>query len=300
MRARAAAFVRGGEPGAPRSAEGHRPLSERQAIIVQSFVAAPADAVWAALRSRTDVLFDGLPAEAWLEGGEEQPPFHLTSPWPFTQSAGAPTEVAITLHEVGGGVRVDLRHAGWGEGPAWDAMIQGHFAGWLQGLAALGLLVESGVDARQAAGRRQEPAGVGSTRRSERYFVSGEIPASPSAVYRSLTDEAVRARWSGGVFEGRLIAEQVEDRFVRWRRAGTDAGASGEGGAGGAGAGGGAVGAGASGAGVGAAGPGTEVTAILRATPRGTHLALAEYGVADQGASARWPGMFEALARFLS
>jgi hypothetical protein len=59
------------------------------------------------------------------------------------------------------------------------------------------------------------------------------------------------------------VAEQVEDRFIRWRSE-------------------------------------AEVTAILRATPRGTHLALAEYGVAGEGASARWPGMFEALARFLS
>jgi len=240
--------------------------------VVQSFIAAPADVVWAALRSRTDVLFDGLPAEAWPEGGEEQPPYHLTSPWPFTQSAGGPTEVAITLHDVGGGVRVDVRHAGWGTGPKWDAMIQGHFAGWLQGLAAVGLLVESGVDARQAGDRGQQPAGGGSTRRSgERYFISGEIPASPSAVYRSLTDEAVRARWSSGVFDGMIVAEQVEDRFIRWRRAG-----------------------------IGAGGPGAEVTAILRATPRGTHMALAEYGVAGEGASARWPGMFEALARFLS
>jgi len=220
-----------------------------QAIVVQSFIAAPAETVWAALRSRTDVLFDGLPADSWPEGLEEQPPWHLTAPWPYTKSAGAPTEVSVALHDAGGGVRVDVRHAGWGEGPAWDNMIQGHFAGWLQGLAAIGLWLETGKDAR-AAGKT-----------SERYFISGEIPAEPAAVYRSLTDGAVLGRWSGDALGSLPVAEQIEDKFIRW------------------------------------SGP-SEITAILRVTPRGTHLAIAEYGV-DRSAPSKWPAVFEALARFL-
>jgi hypothetical protein len=239
-----------------------------QAIIVQSFIAAPPDTVWAALRSRTDVLFDGLPAGSWPEGGSEEPPYHVEVPWPFTAAAGGATKVSLTLHDAGDGVRVDLRHEGWGEGSAWDTAIQGHFAGWLQGLAAIGLLLETGRDARV-----REPSLPG----RERYFISGEIPAAPPAVYRSITDEAVRARWSGGVLDGAEVVEELEDRFVRWR-----------------------VGAQMSGR-VNAQATGRlgEITAILRATPRGTHLAVAEYGVADRGASGRWPAMFEGLARFL-
>lgn len=221
-----------------------------QAIIVQSFIAAPAETVWAALRSRTDLLFDGLPADSWPAAPREQPPYHLTTPWPYTASAGGPTEVSVTLHDMGGGVRVDVRHAGWGEGAAWDTMVQGHFAGWLQGLAALGVWLEAGVDPRSAAK-------IG----SERYFISGEIPAEPAAVYRSLTDGAVLGRWSGDALGALPVAEQVEDKFIRWKGA-------------------------------------SEVTAILRVTPRGTHLAIAEYGV-DRAAPSKWPAVFESLARFL-
>jgi hypothetical protein len=227
-----------------------------QAIVVQTFVAAPAEQVWEALFDRTDVLFDGLPAKQWPEGVERHVAgWHAHAPWPFTEAAGAATEVALQLHPMGEGTRLDVRHQGWGEGPAWDAAIQGHFAGWLQGLAAFGLLLETGRDAR--------PAAPGLAAR-ERYFVSGEIPASASDVYRSLTDPAIVKLWSDGALAGFTPAESVEDSFVRWRTA------SGE------------------------------VTAILRRTPRGTHMAVAEYGVTDRSSSARWPGVFERLAKYLS
>ena len=225
-----------------------------QAIIIQSFIAAPVPQVWEALEQRTDILFDGLPAREW-PAGSSQPPFQRSAPWPFTESAGGATAVEMILHDLGAGTRVDVRHQGWGEGPAWDHAIQGHFAGWLQGVAALGLLIESGVDARPAGG----PAGTA------RYFISGEVPAPASPVYRALIDPAVRARWdAGAAFDGARLAQYVDDQFARWSN--------------------------------GAA----EITAILRATPRGTHVALAEYGVAGEGASQRWPAMFEALARFLA
>jgi len=175
--------------------------------------------------------------------------------WPYTESAGGATEVEISLHPLGEGVRLDLRHEGWGDGPEWEEALGGHFAGWLQGLAALGLLLETGCDARV-----QNRALKG----RERYFISGEIPADSTAVYRALTDAAVLARWSGGVFDGAVPLETIENRFIRWTAPG-----------------------------------GAELTAILRPTPRGTHVAIAEYGVADHGASQRWPGMFERLARFL-
>ena len=77
-------------------------IPSMQAIVVQSFIAAPAPVVWAALRERTDILFDGLPAEAWPEG-EEQPPYHLTAPWPFTASP-KPTIAAVNGVAVGAGV----------------------------------------------------------------------------------------------------------------------------------------------------------------------------------------------------
>ncbi|MFI5214215.1 MAG: SRPBCC domain-containing protein [Gemmatimonadales bacterium] len=233
------------------------------AIVIQTFIAAPPETIWAALLSRTDVLFDGLPARAWPARTGEQPPFHFKTAWPFTESAGGATDVAVTLHTLGGGTRVDVRHEGWGEGPAWDAAIQGHFAGWLQGLAALGLLIESGVDAR---------ASESAVRGRGRYFVSGEIAADAAPVYRALVDPAVLARWSDGVFDGIARTQEIENRLVRWRSP------SGSGGAGDAGG---------------------EVVAILRPTPRGTHVALAEYGVSGTEASARWPQMFERLAQFL-
>ena len=231
-----------------------------QAIVIQSFIAAPPGTIWAALLSRTDVLFDGLPARAWPARRDEQEPFHFKAVWPFTESAGGATDVAVTLHPLGGGTRVDVRHEGWGEGPAWEAAIQGHFAGWLQGLAALGLLIESGVDARAS-----DSALLG----RERYFVSGELPADAAPVFRALVDPAVLARWSEGVFDAIERTQEIENRLVRWRSRSRPAGA------------------------------GSEVVAILRPTPRGTHVAIAEYGVSGTDASARWPQMFERLARFL-
>jgi uncharacterized protein YndB with AHSA1/START domain len=230
-----------------------------QAIVIQTFIAAPPETIWAALLSRPDIVLDGLPARAWPERTGEQPPFHFTAAWPFTAGAGGATDVAVTLHALGGGTRVDVRHEGWGEGPAWDVAIQGHFAGWLQGLAALGLMVETGADARAS-----EPA----LRERGRYFVSGEIPADAAPVYRALVDPVVLSRWSDAAFEGIERTQEIENRLVRWRSPDRPGGAGGE------------------------------VVAILRPTPRGTHVALAEYGVSGD-ASARWPAMFERLARFL-
>ncbi len=222
---------------------------------MQSFIAAPPAAVWAALFARQDLLFDGLPPDGWPEAREELAPLHVAIGWPWTEAAGGPTRASLTLHEMGGGTRLDVRHEGWGEGPAWDAAIQGHFAGWLQGIAALGHALETGGDPR---------ASTPALAAAERYFISGEVPAAAAAVYRALTDPAVLTRWDGGLLDAHEVTEAVEDRLARWR---TPAGG--------------------------------ELVAIFRATPRGVHLALAEYGVADRSASGKWPAMFERLARFL-
>ncbi|HWO89257.1 MAG TPA: hypothetical protein VNL98_08930 [Gemmatimonadales bacterium] len=223
-----------------------------QALIVQTFIAAAADAVWAALVERPDLLFDALPASRWPVETSDQPPFHRSLTWPHTPE---PTPLSFTIHELMGGVRLDLRHEGWHEDdPAWEAAIHGHFSGWLHGLALLGLWVETGADARVS-----DPALQG----RERYLISGEVPAPADAVFRSLSDPDVVVRWSEGAFDGLTMAEQVEDKLVRWSA------------------------------------PGREVAAVLRATPRGTHVALAEYGVEDRSASARWPQAFDRLSRFL-
>lgn len=225
------------------------------AIVVQTFVSAPAEPVWEALVERSDLVLDSLPArDAWPESGRsEQAPRRLEVMWDVR---GHVTRAGVTLHDVGDGVRVDLRHEGWPEGPEWEAQVQGHFAGWLQGLAVLGHYVETGGDARVA-----DPALAG----TERYFISGEIPrASADAVYRCLTDHDALARWSDGVLDGMTVIESVDDRLVRWRTP-----------------------------------SGSELVAVLRPTPRGTHAALAEYGVRDRSASAKWPAAFERLARFL-
>jgi len=221
-----------------------------QALIVQSFVAAPPDSVWAALFAQADLLFDGLPADAWPEEREAQAPLHVDAAWPWTP---APTRVTVTLHELGGGTRMDIRHAGWQDEPEWEEPLQGHFAGWLQGTALLGLHVETGIDGRAS----------GDLRGRERYLISGEIPAPAAPVYRSLTDEDVLERWSDDLLAAPRT-ESIENRLVRWRFP-----------------------------------DGREVVAILRPTPRGTHVALAEYGATDRGASGRWPGMFERLTTFL-
>ncbi len=225
------------------------------AIHIQSFIAAPPETIWAALSSHAELVLDGLPAKAWPARTSEQAPLHFTTSWPFTEAAGAATSVAVTLRPLGGGTRIDVKHEGWGEGPAWEEAIQGHFAGWLHGLAALGLMIETGRDAR---------ASDAAVRGRERYLVSGEVPAEAAPVYRSLADAEVRARWSAGAFDGAQETEAVENRLLRWR-----------------------VG-------------GGEVVVMLRPTPRGTHVALAEYGATGRAASARWPAMFERLTRFLT
>jgi len=227
-----------------------------QAIVVQTFIEAPPQQVWRAVFERSDVLFDGLPADEWPPETERQEPVHAHAPWPWTERAGGPTEVQLTLQDMNGATRLDVRHQGWGEGPSWDAAIQGHFAGWLQGVAALGLMVETG---------RDERAGSAELAQRERYFVSGEIPGPPESVYRALVDPTIRKLWSNTTMNGLTLSDFIESRFARFTT-----------------------------------GNGGEVTAILRRTPRGTHLAIAEYGVADRTASQRWPAMFEALAKYLS
>ena len=171
-----------------------------QAIRIQSFVAAPAQRVWEALVRQGEVVLDALPGAGWPPGLETNPPRQLRVAWPHTMAAGAATQVEIALHELAGGTRVELAHAGWGEGPAWEETIQGHFAGWLQGLAALGLLVETGRDARASSPE---------LRGRERYFASGEVPASAEAVFRALVDPDVLERWSDGVLEGAARSDSV-------------------------------------------------------------------------------------------
>jgi len=229
-----------------------------ETIHIQSFVSAPPKAVWERLLGRPDIVLDALPVQTWPDQREESPPSRMLVRWPFSSGGTASTSVAISLVEVSGGTRVDLKHEGWHEEPGWQDAIAGHFAGWLQALAALGLLVESGADAR--------PASQALTGR-ERYFASAEIPASTDAVFRSLADPAVRERWTDGALAGAELGESLEGRFLRFTLPRAD------------------------GAG--------ELAIILRRTPRGTHCALAEYGVTDRSASARWPRLLERLARFL-
>lgn len=221
---------------------------------------APRAAVWDAWLHRTEVVLDALPEPRWPEGCVLEAPERLTAPWPHTAPLGAATEVVVEFAEVGTGTLLDLRHRGLGEGPAWDEAIGGYFAAWLQALAALGVLVESGVDARPGEALRG----------MERYVASGEIPAAADPTWRSLTDPHVLERWSEGVLEGAETLASLEGKFLRLALP-----ARGE------------------------AGAGTELTLILRRTPRGTHVALAEYGVSGRDASTRWPPMFERLARSL-
>ena len=229
-----------------------------ETIHIQSFVSAPPAAVWEQLMGRPDIVLDALPVQAWPDQREENAPSQLRVRWPFSSGGTATTSVAISLAEVSGGTRIDLKHEGWHEEPGWQDAIAGHFAGWLQALAALGLLVESGKDPRAASAVL---AG------KERYFASAEIPAGADAVFRSLGDPEVRARWSDGALDGAELAESLEGRFLRFTLPGK-------------------------------AGPG-ELVIILRRTPRSTHCALAEYGVTDRSASGRWPKLLERLSRFL-
>ncbi len=229
-----------------------------ETIHIQSFVSAPPGTVWEKLLGRPDIVLDALPFQAWPDQREEQAPSRLLVRWPFSPEGAPATGVTIALDEVSGGTRIDLKHEGWRDAPGGQDAIAGHFAGWLQALAALGLLVESGTDPRAAstalAGR-------------ERYFASAEVPGSTDAVFRSLADPEVRARWSEGALDGAELAESIEGRFLRFTLSGQT-------------------------------GP-SELVIILRRTPRGTHCALAEYGVTDRSASARWPKLFERLTRFL-
>ena len=229
-----------------------------EAIHIQSFITAPAGEVWRALVGRTDVVLDALPVAGWPDGREEQSPSRLRAPWPPVGGCG-PTAVEVTLAPVPGGTRVDLRHEGWEPGPAAQDAVAGHFAGWLQALAALGLLVEDGKDPRASS-----PALAA----RERYFASAELPCGADSVFRALTDAGVLRRWSGGAFDGTELVDAAENRYGRWKVS-TPSAATGE------------------------------LVIILRPTPRGTHCAVAEYGVVGRTASARWPRMLEHLAQFL-
>ena len=226
-------------------------------IHIQSFVAAPPAEVWRVLIGRPDVVLDALPVAGWPDARQEKSGARLRTPWP---AGGGATTVEITLAPVAAGTRVDLRHEGWESRPGGEDALAGHFAGWLQALAALGLLVESGKDPR--------PSSHALSGR-ERYFASGEIPARAAAVFRALTDPEVLARWSGDALSGTLLVDALDGRYARWQVAPAGEGAPGE------------------------------LVMILRPTPRGTHCAVAEYGVAGRTASARWPAMLESLARFL-
>lgn len=228
-----------------------------EAIRIQSFVTAPPAEVWRVLLGRPDVVLDALPVRAWPDGREEAGPSRLRTPWP--RAGGGGTSVEITLQSVGGGTRVEVRHEGWEEGPGVPDEVAGHFAGWLQGLAALGLLVETGTDPR---------ASTAALAGRERYFASAEIPSGADTVFRAITDADVLRRWSEDAFDATELMESVEDRFVRWKIPSP-------------------------------VGPSGELVMILRPTPRGTHCAVAEYGVVGRAASSRWPRMLERLAQFL-
>jgi len=229
-----------------------------ETIHIQSFVSAPPAAVWRQLLERPDIVLDSLPIQAWPAERQEAAPTRLQVRWPFSSGGTATTTVAISLAEVSGGTRIDLKHEGWHEEPGWQDAIAGHFAGWLQALAALGLLVESGKDPRATS------AALGG---QERYFASAEIQAGADAVFRALADPAVRSRWSDGALDGAELTDSLEGRFLRFALRSER-------------------------------GPG-ELVVVLRRTPRGTHAALAEYGVTDRSASGRWPRLLERLSRFL-
>ncbi len=227
-------------------------------IHIQSFVVAPPERVWDQLLARPEIVLDALPLRAWPGNREETRPARVRMAWPV---AGAPTALEITIVGAPGRAAcVDLRHSGFDGVAGGEDAIAGHFAGWLQALAALGLLVETGKDPRASS---PELAG------RERYFASGEIPAGADAVFRALTDPAVLARWSQGALDGTTLVDAVENRYARWTTAPS-----------------------------GGVQPG-EVVMILRPTPRGTHCAVAEYGVVGRSASGRWPKMLERLAQFL-
>lgn len=228
-------------------------------ILIQSFVAAPPERVWEQLLARPDLVLDALPLHAWPVERVEERPARLEVPWPG--GAGRPaTRVTITLAVTGPGTtRLEVRHGGWEAGAGSEDAIAGHFAGWLQAVAALGLLVETGRDPRATSPQLAQ---------RERYFASGEIAAEADAVFRAITDPDVLARWAQGALDGAAPADAVAGRYVRWTTAWSGAE------------------------------PG-EAVMILRPTPRGTHCAVAEYGVTGRAASTRWPKLLERLAQFL-
>jgi len=90
-------------------------------------------------------------------------------------------------------------------------------------------------------------------------------------VFRALTDPYALERWSDGVLDEANALEAIEGDLLRLTLPprGAEAAA-------------------------------TELVFVLRRTPRGTHLASAEYGVSGREESRLWPPMFEWLARFLA
>jgi len=207
---------------------------------------------------RADVVLDALPVAAWPDQREEHSPSRLVVPWPLG-SGTAQTTVEITLAPVSGGTRVDVRHEGWESGPSAQDALAGHFAGWLQALAALGLIVESGKDPRASsaslAGRRQ-------------VLRLGGNPAGVDAVFRALFGPGGTLRWSEGALEGAELG-----RFRRGPLRPMDARRAGGRRA-------------------------REVVMILRLTAQGNPLRRGGVRGVGRSSSARWPGCWNAWRGF--
>jgi len=76
-----------------------------------------------------------------------------------TEGSGphANSEITVTFESVGGGTRISITHAGFGDAADWDEWIEGTNLGWSQAIADLIVYLETGVPARRFTTAMQPP-----------------------------------------------------------------------------------------------------------------------------------------------
>lgn len=78
-----------------------------------------------------------------------EPPARLEFTWDGMNEPGV-SRVEVEIEAQGESALLTVRHAGLGQGPAWEAAIQGFEHGWTEGLENLQSVLETGIDLRLA------------------------------------------------------------------------------------------------------------------------------------------------------
>jgi len=111
---------------------------------------------WCSDEAWTQVQLGGRYDVRWNQGYrsdgkfvELEPPHRAAITWQGTGEPGQ-TKVEFVVRPVEGGVKVIIRHGGFGPGDEWDGAVEASERGWSMGVENLKSTLESGVDLRVA------------------------------------------------------------------------------------------------------------------------------------------------------